>query len=90
MQTDRKHTFEHADSVEHIVKGNPGPSVPYPDVSCRICLEDSLGNDGNLISTCACSGSLKYVHEGCMKEWLNTIVADHGYDSEGEIKKTSC
>tara|TARA_X000000950_G_C13914942_1_gene660526 strand:+ start:3658 stop:4194 length:537 start_codon:yes stop_codon:yes gene_type:complete len=34
--------------------------------SCRIC----YGEDGNLLSLCKCSGSLKYVHPECMEKWM--------------------
>ncbi|KAM8945787.1 putative E3 ubiquitin-protein ligase MARCHF10 [Pelodytes ibericus] len=37
---------------------------------CRICLRggDSAGN--HLIVPCQCTGSLKYVHQECIKKWL--------------------
>ena len=36
---------------------------------CRICLE--IGNKNNpLISPCLCEGSIKYVHQSCLKKWL--------------------
>jgi len=33
---------------------------------CRICLESY----GELISICNCNGSLKYVHQNCIEEWI--------------------
>lgn len=35
---------------------------------CRICLEE---NDIQMISPCACFGYSKYVHEKCLKTWIN-------------------
>ena len=38
---------------------------------CRICFEiDSVDNP--LISPCLCSGTSKYVHVNCLKQWINT------------------
>jgi hypothetical protein len=38
-------------------------------VSCRICLsEDEPENP--IISPCNCTGSVKYIHVKCIKEWL--------------------
>lgn len=36
---------------------------------CRIChCEADIGNP--LLSPCYCSGSLKYVHQTCLQQWL--------------------
>ncbi|KAI5172481.1 hypothetical protein PAEPH01_1757 [Pancytospora epiphaga] len=39
--------------------------------TCRICYshENPFTNDSDLISPCACKGSLKYVHSTCLKHW---------------------
>ena len=42
---------------------------------CRICLseEDPFGYyDDPLVQPCKCSGSMKYIHINCLKQWLNT------------------
>ena len=36
-------------------------------MTCRICLE----SDGVLISPCACKGTGGYVHEHCLKKWID-------------------
>ena len=38
------------------------------DIECRYCLEGG----GLLISPCACSGTNKYVHRGCLDTWRVT------------------
>lgn len=39
------------------------------DICCRICLsEEEPGNP--IISPCNCTGSVKYIHLECIKEWL--------------------
>uniref|UniRef100_A0A7S2NER4 RING-CH-type domain-containing protein n=1 Tax=Alexandrium andersonii TaxID=327968 RepID=A0A7S2NER4_9DINO len=35
---------------------------------CRICL-DTATSDDELIAPCLCSGSMKYVHRGCLDRW---------------------
>ncbi|CAH2302786.1 probable E3 ubiquitin- ligase MARCH10 [Pelobates cultripes] len=37
---------------------------------CRICLMGGDNAENHLITPCQCSGSLKYVHQECMKRWL--------------------
>ena len=37
---------------------------------CRICHDNE--NSSNLIKPCKCSGSLSYVHIGCLQEWRAT------------------
>lgn len=41
---------------------------------CRICLETDFTE--STISPCRCSGSLKYIHEDCLKTWLATKHKD--------------
>jgi RING-variant domain len=36
---------------------------------CRICLESET-QESTLISPCQCSGSMKHVHEKCLKVWI--------------------
>ncbi|VDM84811.1 unnamed protein product [Strongylus vulgaris] len=33
---------------------------------CRVC----RGDDGHLYYPCLCTGSIKYVHQECLTEWL--------------------
>ncbi|XP_018598819.1 E3 ubiquitin-protein ligase MARCH7 isoform X2 [Scleropages formosus] len=42
---------------------------------CRICQmgEDSASNP--LIEPCRCTGSLRYVHQECMKKWLHSKIS---------------
>jgi E3 ubiquitin-protein ligase MARCH1/8 len=41
--------------------------------TCRICHCTESPGDGlvKLISPCHCSGSLRYVHHGCLQQWLD-------------------
>ena len=45
---------------------------PSMELHCKICLEgaaESTGR-GSLISPCKCDGSMKFVHEKCIKRWV--------------------
>ena len=38
---------------------------------CRFCLEtEETQESGKLICPCRCDGSLKHIHDGCLKKWL--------------------
>ena len=54
---------------------------------CRICMEPN-SRDMPLISPCKCAGSVKYIHEECLKTWL---ISQEGDIDEGqcELCKTS-
>uniref|UniRef100_A0A8C2T7V5 RING-type E3 ubiquitin transferase n=1 Tax=Coturnix japonica TaxID=93934 RepID=A0A8C2T7V5_COTJA len=41
---------------------------------CRICQMSSSSADNNLIEPCKCTGSLQYVHQECMKKWLQSKI----------------
>ncbi|OMJ87491.1 hypothetical protein SteCoe_10827 [Stentor coeruleus] len=55
--------------------------VQVQDPQCRICLE--INNIIDMISPCHCNGSLKYVHQHCLKLWL--LKSD-----KSEIDISSC
>ena len=38
---------------------------------CRICYEEDE-NISKLLYPCACSGSIKYIHDHCLREWIKT------------------
>ena len=37
------------------------------ETRCRVCLEGE--DDGPLVQPCACSGSIKWIHEHCLERW---------------------
>ncbi|NXP00559.1 MARH7 ligase, partial [Certhia brachydactyla] len=41
---------------------------------CRICQMSSASPDNLLIEPCKCTGSLQYVHQECMKKWLQSKI----------------
>lgn len=43
-----------------------------PDLTCRICLHHENTDENPLVSPCACSGSVKYIHLNCLKYWMNS------------------
>ncbi|NXD46512.1 MARH7 ligase, partial [Copsychus sechellarum] len=44
------------------------------DDLCRICQMSSASSDNLLIQPCKCTGSLRYVHQECMKKWLQSKI----------------
>lgn len=59
-------TIKKQDSVKYGSSSNISNS--NGDI-CRIChCEADIGNP--LLSPCYCSGSLKYVHQTCLQQWL--------------------
>ena len=48
---------------------------------CRICFQENDDDEDPLISPCKCAGSMKYVHLGCLRQWLtrneNKKIAPH-------------
>ena len=41
---------------------------------CRICYLEEESIDNPLIQPCVCSGSMKYIHLNCLKQWLHTSI----------------
>nr|XP_025964543.1 E3 ubiquitin-protein ligase MARCH7 isoform X2 [Dromaius novaehollandiae] len=41
---------------------------------CRICQMSSASSNNLLIEPCKCTGSLQYVHQECMKKWLQSKI----------------
>jgi E3 ubiquitin-protein ligase DOA10 len=40
--------------------------------ACRICLEDIEEPDNPFITPCKCTGSVKFIHLKCLREWLDS------------------
>jgi len=66
-------------------------------ITCRICLENNENNnviqttaaeaEEHFISPCVCHGTMKYVHESCLKKWIPSQVKKIS-KAECEICKT--
>lgn len=61
-------------------------AIDQEEKPCRICLE-AEENLEKFIRPCKCSGSVKYVHEECLKTWLVSLGKDI-YQSKCEICST--
>lgn len=42
---------------------------------CRICLSEEENDDNPLIAPCKCSGTMKYIHIDCLKNWLKSKIS---------------
>ena len=49
---------------------NPEEDVSTDDIKCRICYD----NTRPLISVCGCSGSIAFVHEDCILDWITKKI----------------
>ena len=42
---------------------------------CRICLDDedtsAFGSENPFITPCGCTGSMRFIHVKCVREWLD-------------------
>ncbi|CAK7199614.1 hypothetical protein SEUCBS139899_002297 [Sporothrix eucalyptigena] len=61
----------------------PPPAVNVEPDTCRICRGDGTPQEP-LFYPCKCSGSIKYVHQDCLMEWLS-----HSQKKHCELCKTS-
>lgn len=55
-----------------LANGSPDTTLlkqPLEESACRICFEQG-SRSNNLITPCRCFGSVRYVHEECLKLWL--------------------
>ena len=41
---------------------------------CRFCLCEDNEADNPLINACKCSGTMKYIHIDCLKNWLKSKI----------------
>ena len=62
--------------------------------TCRICLDCDNESDNPLLNVCQCSGSVRLIHYGCLKTWLNIRtrkVSSENYDySEYDLTCDLC
>ena len=77
----------HGSSVEHFTQGE----IDNLEKSCRICLQEGrLKDDDHFIAPCGCSGSLKFVHESCIKKWLASALEIGQLGRKGKFQESSC
>jgi len=61
-------------------------------VTCRICLADEITEENPLICPCKCSGTMKYIHLMCLREWLKNRLKTRqtGHSISYFFKSLSC
>ena len=63
-------------SVDKNIKSSNNNSVNslngFSKKTCRICYCEEENEKNPLVQPCMCSGSLKYIHLKCLKQWINT------------------
>lgn len=48
------------------------------DCICRFCWVNEETDQNPILCPCKCSGSVGYIHYGCLKQWLNSKVQEKG------------
>ena len=66
---------------EHTVAVSEAASATGP--VCRICFEPAEEPNNALLSPCSCSGSLRYIHVGCLRRWLEGQLQVKQLDNGG-------
>jgi hypothetical protein len=56
---------------------------------CKICYDGETEEKGGLITPCLCTGSCKFIHESCLKKWIENNFASNKIKAECEICKSS-
>ncbi|KAI8951742.1 hypothetical protein F4801DRAFT_601084 [Xylaria longipes] len=74
----RQHPLTRADVRSNtITSGDPwADDAPVDLDTCRICRGEAT-DDEPLFFPCKCSGSIKYVHQDCLMEWLSHSQKKH-------------
>ena len=52
--------------------GSQASLASIPVDVCRICHCEAEPGSAPLISPCACSGTLRYVHQSCLQQWIKS------------------
>lgn len=61
-----------SEPCKHSLSSNKKSSSSEDGLCCRIC--HSVNDLEALVSPCFCTGSMKYVHESCLLNWLKSSV----------------
>eukprot|EP00127_Corallochytrium_limacisporum_P006831 Clim_evm46s236 gene=Clim_evmTU46s236 len=64
-------------------------SIDRDSPVCRVCWVEATADNG-LVSPCKCTGSLQFIHEECLSQWLSNLpyqrrlkceICNHTYES---------
>ena len=75
------------------VKSISGGSEGSTDRQCRICFDGFSLPENPLVSLCRCSGSVKYIHYKCLKDWVtnnNVVRRENNASMFYSFKQTRC
>ncbi|KAK8952272.1 hypothetical protein KSP39_PZI004689 [Platanthera zijinensis] len=67
--------FESFEEIRLSADGSKSIPPPPPSSSslrlCRICHEEEEQDTTTMETPCACSGTLKFAHRGCVQRWCD-------------------
>ncbi len=73
------HKEELLEADTQTVAQTPSPAK-YEFSPCKICLQDDIADLNNpMITPCQCSGSMRYIHLNCLRQWIKqriTVTTD--------------
>ena len=87
MNSQKSKVQDRCNTVENFTQGE----INELEKSCRICLQEGrLKDDDNFIAPCGCSGSLKFVHENCLKRWLASVLEIEKLRTKEKLQESHC
>ncbi|OMJ86982.1 hypothetical protein SteCoe_11378 [Stentor coeruleus] len=60
--------------ITYLPNSSQEPEINFEKI-CRICMEPE-NQENPLLSPCKCSGTIRYIHEECLKTWLVSHFED--------------
>lgn len=78
--------------AEFEIEDIPEEREEEPRLACRICLADTVEYNNPLISPCYCSGTMKYIHVGCLQQWMESrvVLSETSYSKTFFWKNYDC
>jgi len=63
--------FEEYEEVESVMKIDEGVVHEDEQKRCRFCWLSEVDESNPLFTSCKCSGSVGFIHFGCLRNWLD-------------------
>jgi len=61
-----------AESLETTSDSSPEEEEVDSEITCKVCLYGGSSKENPLITPCYCSGTMKYIHLGCLRGWIKS------------------
>jgi len=74
---EKPHCSYTSSSSTRKISGSLSTNSSLQEDFCRICHCEADNEIGRLISPCRCKGTLKYVHQSCLQQWIKSSDCKH-------------